>query len=76
MEIQQFKNLLNNVDYIAFEQLVKLEILSAERKAINSIHTDEIDKENANRAKFYNELISIPRNKISANKMNEKKTKM
>ncbi len=76
MEIQQFKNLLNNTDYLAFEQFIKWEILSAERKAINSIHTDTIDKENANRAKFYNEMISIPRNKISANKMNDKNTKI
>jgi CRISPR/Cas system CMR-associated protein Cmr3 (group 5 of RAMP superfamily) len=76
MEIQQFKTLLNNPEYLAFEQFVKWEIASAEKKAIQSILSDKIDIENANRAKFYTELLAIPRNKISANKMNDNKTKL
>lgn len=76
MEIQQFKALLSNEHFIAFEQYVKWEILLAERKAIASIHKDEIDKESANRAKYFEELINIPRNKVKAEKMNENKTKL
>jgi hypothetical protein len=76
MEISQFKKLLNNLEYLEFESYIKAEILKAERKAISSIHTDEIDKESANRAKFYQEIIDIPRNKVNAGKMSENKTKL
>ena len=76
MEISQFKALLNNDHYLAFEQYIKLEINKAEKKAIDSILTDKIDIENANRAKFYNEILSIPKNKISAWEMGKNKTKI
>lgn len=76
MEISQFKKLLNNIEYLEFESYLKSEILKAERKAIASIHTDEIDKESANRAKFYQEVIDIARNKVNAGKMSENKTKL
>jgi hypothetical protein len=76
MEISQFKKLLNSEEYLAFEQYIQTEITKAERKAIASIHTEEIDKENANRAKFYSEILSIPRNKISAWEMGKWKTKV
>lgn len=76
MEISQFKKLVNTEEYLAFESYIQSEIIKAERKAIASIHTDEIDKENANRAKFYKEILDIPRNKINAWKMGENKTKL
>lgn len=76
MELQQFKALLNTESYLAFEQYVQGEIRKAEKQAIASITSDKIDTENAYRAKFYEELISIPRNKVSAEKMNTKKTKL
>lgn len=76
MEISQFKSLLNNDHYLAFEQYIQSEINKAEKKAIASILTDKIDTESANRAKFYNEILSIPRNKISAWEMGKGKTKV
>jgi len=66
MELQQFKELLMNENFIAFEQYVQLEIRKAEKSAIASINSDTIDKENAYRAKFYEELINIPRNKVKS----------
>lgn len=76
METSQFKKLLSNEEYLEFEAYVKNEILRYERKAIASIHTDEIDRESADRAKFYQEVINMPRNKIKAWKMGESKTKL
>lgn len=76
MEISQFKALLNDDNYLAFEQHIQGEIRKAEKKAIASITTDILDTENANRAKFYEEILSIPRNRISAIEMGKKKTKI
>ena len=61
-------------DYLEFEKYIKGEILKAERKAIASIHTKNIDEESANRAKFYQEVIDLVRTKIKTKDMNKKKT--
>lgn len=76
MELSQFKALLNDDNYLAFEQHIQIEIRKAEKKAIASITTDTLDTENANRAKFYEEILSIPRNRITAIEMSKKKTKI
>lgn len=70
MQTQSFKNLLSNSDYLAFENLIKEEISRAKDKAVRSIGTDTIDIENANRAKFYEEILNIPHNRIIADKIN------
>ena len=66
MTKEQISKLLNTPEYLVLEKYVETEILKSERKAIESIHSGEIDKESANRA--------IPRNKLRSMKMNEKKT--
>lgn len=76
METSQFKKLVSNEEYLAFEAYIKNEIIRYERKAIASIHTNEIDKESADRAKYYQEIIDIPRNKISSSEINKNKTKL
>ena len=76
MELSQFKALLNDDNYLAFEQHIQGEIRKAEKKAIASITTDILDTENANRAKFYEEILSIPRNRISSSTLNTTKTKI
>jgi len=37
---------------------------------------DKIDVENANRAKFWTELLQIPHSKVQASKMSENKSKL
>lgn len=74
MTKEQISKLLSTPEYLVLEKYVESEILKSERKAIESIHYGEIDKESANRAKFYREMLDIPRNKLSSMKMNEKKT--
>lgn len=76
MKTQTSKNLLSNIDYLEWETYIREEILKAERKAINSIHSWDIDHESANRAKFYQEVININRNKVNAEKINKEKTKV
>lgn len=76
MKTEIAKVLLSSPDYLEFERYIQEEILKAERKAIESIHSWTIDHESANRAKFYQEVINMPRNKIKAGKMWESKTKM
>lgn len=76
MELSQFKKLLTNEDYLNFEAYIKWEIARAKEKAFNSIWTNEIDVENANRARFWEELIQIPHSKLQATKMSETKTKL
>lgn len=78
MEITQFKKLINNEDYLNFEAYIKSEIQRCKDKASESITLglDKIDVENANRAKFWTELIQIPHNKVQAGKMSETKTKV
>ena len=74
MTKEQISKLLNTPEYLVLEKYVETEILKSERKAIESIHSGEIDKESANRAKFYREVLDIPNNKLTSMKMNEKKT--
>lgn len=76
MKTEIAKVLLSSLEYLEFERYIKEEILKYERKAIESIHSWTIDHESANRAKFYQEVINMPRNKISANKINTNKTKI
>lgn len=71
---EQLQRLINNADYKELESYIQAEILKAERKAIESIHSGVIDLESANRAKFYREVLDIPNNKLTSMKMNEKKT--
>lgn len=71
---EQLQRLINNADYKEFESYIQSEILKAERKAIESIHSWVIDLESANRAKFYREVLDIPSNKLTSMKMKEKKT--
>lgn len=71
---EQLQRLINDADYKEFVSYVESEILKAERKAIESIHSWAIDLESANRAKFYREVLDIPSNKLTSMKMNEKKT--
>ena len=74
MTKEQISKLLNTPEYLVLEKYIESEILKSERKAIESIHSVEIDKESANRAKFYREVLDIPNNKLTSMKMNEKKT--
>lgn len=74
MTKEQISKLLNTPEYLVLEKYIESEILKSERKAIESIHSGEIDKESANRAKFYREVLDIPNNKLTSMKMNEKKT--
>lgn len=76
MEISQFKKLLSNEEYLEFESYISNEITRYERKALTSIHSDQIDKESADRAKYYKELLDIPRNKIASSEINKNKTKL
>lgn len=76
MEISLFKKLLSNEEYLSFEAYIKNEIIRYERKAIASIHSNEIDRESADRAKYYQELIDIPRSKIASSEINKNKTKL
>lgn len=76
METSQFKKLLSNEEYLSFEAYIKNEIIRYERKAIASIHSNEIDRESADRAKYYQELLDIPRNRISSSEINKNKTKL
>lgn len=78
MEITQFKKLLTNEDYLNFEAYIKSEIQRCKDKASESITLwlDKIDVENANRAKFWVELIQIPHSKVQAGKMGENKSKL
>lgn len=76
METSRIKQLLTNQDYLSFEAMVKEEIVRAKDKAFASIWTESIDLENANRAKFYQELIDLPRNRVSASEINKNKTKL
>lgn len=78
MEITQFKKLLTNEDYLTFEAYIKAEIQRCKDKASDSITLwlDKIDVENANRAKYWQELIQIPYSKIQAGKMSESKSKL
>ena len=59
METSRIKQLLTNQDYLSFEAMVKEEIVRAKDKTFASIWTESIDLENANRAKFYQELIDL-----------------
>ena len=78
MEITQFKKLLTNEDYLSFEAYIKSEIQRCKDKASESITLwlDKIDVENANRAKFWTELLQIPHSKVQASKMSENKSKL
>lgn len=78
MEITQFKKLLTNEDYLNFEAYIKAEIQRYKDKASESITLglDKIDIENANRAKFWQELIQTPHSKVQAGKMSENKSKL
>lgn len=76
MEISQFKKLLTNEDYLNFEAYMKSEIARCKEIAFNSIWTNDVDIENANRAKYWQELIQIPHSKVQAGKMSETKTKV
>ena len=78
MEITQFKKLLTNEDYLNFEAYIKVEIQRCKDKASESITLglDKIDLENANRAKYWQELIQIPHSKVQAGKMSESKSKL
>ncbi len=66
--------LLNTEAFLLFEEYIKKEIQLNKDKAFNSIWTTEIDIESANRAKFYEECINIPRNLLKAKSMNTGKT--
>lgn len=78
MELSQFKKLLTNEDYLNFEAYIKSEIQRCKDKASESITLwmDKIDVENANRAKFWTELLQIPHSKVQASKMSENKSKL
>jgi hypothetical protein len=78
MELSQFKKLLTNEDYLNFEAYIKAEIQRCKDKASESITLwlDKIDVENANRAKFWAELIQVPHSKLQASKMSENKSKL
>lgn len=78
MEISQFKKLLTNEDYLTFEAYIKSEIIRCKEKASDSLTLwiDKADIENANRAKFWNELLQIPHSKVQAGKMSESKSKL
>jgi len=74
MEENTISWLVNSDLFLLFEAYVRQEVKNNKEKAFQSISTDKIDIESANRAKFYEECINIPRNLLAAKKMNKNKT--